>query len=454
MKRRDGLEGRSFAACTASHGANSKGRRARNRWRVFGIVALAAVAASVAASIFSVSASPAADRTTVRIAFYGLQKNAMDYVVKNFNRANPNINAKPVYYTSSQELFAAYPAQIAAGNAPDILMTIVGNGTPLSVVPLVKAKKLAPITGSWNNNKLSIPSVRKLNTIGGKVYAYTPGVSTAAWAANTGLLSKLGVKVPSTFADVLNVCRKAKAAGRAGLLAPGADQQSMWILASGAAPGVFAKHPNWLADRKKNKTTFASTPEWRVGFQRIADMNRAGCFQAGAAGTSFTNMLAMFANGQGAFAAGQDGQLAGISTLNPKLQWKLFPPPQAKASDPSVSLTPTFSLSVNAKSKVKKQALTFIDFFSQPKQSAPFNKLAVNISATDFNKGTIPPLWSRFRSQIKQGKTIINPVLSWWNPLVLQVASANASGLLTGQKTPDDILKAMDVAWNKGPNAS
>ena len=36
---------------------------------------------------------------------------------------------------------------------------------------------------------------------------------------------------------------------------------------------------------------------------------------------------------------------------------------------------------------------------------------------------------------------------SWTNPQVYQALGSGVTGLLTGQKTVDDVLKDMDAAW-------
>ena len=47
-------------------------------------------------------------------------------------------------------------------------------------------------------------------------------------------------------------------------------------------------------------------------------------------------------------------------------------------------------------------------------------------------------------------KYVINPQADWWNASVTLALQNNEVGLITGQRTVDDILKAMDaLAWWK-----
>jgi hypothetical protein len=49
-------------------------------------------------------------------------------------------------------------------------------------------------------------------------------------------------------------------------------------------------------------------------------------------------------------------------------------------------------------------------------------------------------------------KYVINPYVSWWNARALLAMQENQIGLITGQRSIDDVLKAMDAAWQLGPS--
>jgi raffinose/stachyose/melibiose transport system substrate-binding protein len=53
---------------------------------------------------------------------------------------------------------------------------------------------------------------------------------------------------------------------------------------------------------------------------------------------------------------------------------------------------------------------------------------------------------------LKGHEWVPEPDLTWWNPDVLVALETDAIGLVTGQETIDDILKAMDAAWKQGPS--
>ena len=118
---------------------------------------------------------------------------------------------------------------------------------------------------------------------------------------NDTMFKQLGLKVPETFSQLLDVCRKAKAAGTAAVVLAGGGTTNTSNLIDGlVVPMVYGKDKKWTGKLKAGKVTFSGTSGWRRGLQRFVDMNEAGCFQPGAAGvTSGAAQALLFAQGQG-----------------------------------------------------------------------------------------------------------------------------------------------------------
>jgi hypothetical protein len=52
-------------------------------------------------------------------------------------------------------------------------------------------------------------------------------------------------------------------------------------------------------------------------------------------------------------------------------------------------------------------------------------------------------------SVLKQRKYVANPIFGWWNPGVAAFLRENQIGLITGQRSVDDVLRGMDAAWKE-----
>jgi ABC-type glycerol-3-phosphate transport system substrate-binding protein len=155
-----------------------------------------------------------------------LQQATWDVMIPNFERAYPAIKIKVSYAASSAELYQLETTELAAGNAPDVLPTIPGAGTPISVVTLARAGQLAPMVDKpWT--KRSVPLVTSLDKYGRALYSFTPTLGVFGMFTNDDLFGRLGLEIPQTFPQLLDLCRKAQAVGAVAYMLPGATQGSM-----------------------------------------------------------------------------------------------------------------------------------------------------------------------------------------------------------------------------------
>jgi hypothetical protein len=53
---------------------------------------------------------------------------------------------------------------------------------------------------------------------------------------------------------------------------------------------------------------------------------------------------------------------------------------------------------------------------------------------------------------VKNGAYVVSPVETWWNKDVVDQMQRDQIGLITGQRSVDDVLKGMDTAWKHGPD--
>ena len=111
-------------------------------------------------------------------------------------------------------------------------------------------------------------------------------------------------------------------------------------------------------------------------------------------------------------------------------------------------------MSVNAHSSAQNQAAaqTFVDFIARPKQNALFAQTDGRLDPVRVPEGADPGLHVRASRRCSRStSTSINPTQSWWNANVLLALQQNEIGLITGQRSIDDVLNAMDAAWKQGP---
>src|SRR6266542_2191722 len=300
-------------------------RKATHRKTAFAASLITAAALSVGMAAAGATGAKRADQITLSMVTLANQQTAWQVLIPNFERVYPNIKVNISYAANNTQLYQLETTQLAAGNAPDILAATPGQGTPNAVSTLAKAGYLAPMIGKPWAKRLVAP-VTSRDKVGKALYAYTPGIGLYGVFTNDTLFKKLGLKVPQTFKQVLDVCAKAKAAGVTAWLFGGSDQSGPLVLTMDiAVADVYAKDPHWKAEREAGKVTFAGTQGWRQSLQQFIDMNNAGCFQAGVAGTANTAALSLFAQGQGLMWFGVSGQKGALDAGNPSFTYSIRP---------------------------------------------------------------------------------------------------------------------------------
>jgi hypothetical protein len=89
---------------------------------------------------------------------------------------------------------------------------------------------------------------------------------------------------------------------------------------------------------------------------------------------------------------------------------------------------------------------------ARPKQNALFARIQGGMTQDQFRKRDLPRFMSSDASAVKSHAYLISPVETWWNAAVTVQLQQTQIGLITGQRSVDDVLKGMDAAWKQGPD--
>jgi raffinose/stachyose/melibiose transport system substrate-binding protein len=297
--------------------------------------------------------------------------------------------------------------------------------------------------------------VTSLAKQGPVLFAFEPEVGMEGMFTNNDLFRKLGFKVPQTFSQFLDLCRKARTAGTVAFMLAGASPPTMaYLLTDLAVPTVYAKDKLWAQKLRGGKVSFDGSSGWHKALQELLDMNNANCFEPGVTGTTTAGAQAQFAQGQGLMIPGLTSQMGQIAADSPQFTLSAHPfpgggePTQTRAF---LNLDPAVSVNAHASLQNQAAARSFIDFVARPKQNALFAQVQGGLTQYQFLKEQLPTFLLDYASVFKERKYVVNPISGWWNPNVFLTLEQDGVGLLTGQLSVDDVLSAMDAAWKKGP---
>lgn len=376
----------------------------------------------------------------------GTGENPIMPVVRAFERANPNATVKVSQYPIDQ-----YPqilrTQLRSGTGPDLFYGSTGTGAPDSIIPLAKAGFVADLSGSsWTSN---IPdSVKPLVQYNGKTYMLPLEYSGNGVVYNVDNFKKFGVDIPQTFSDLVNDCKAIASKGGVPIaLAGGVPQNPSMVAMLLSNSLVYSKIPDWTQQREAGKTTFAKTPEWKAVVDHFKQLNSAGCFQKGAAAAGFPQLTQLLGSGKASMVGAPIASIKTVTDSGAKVNMSAFAMPGDSASDTRLTASPNYAMGAAAQSKNLDAAKKFLDFFSQPAQANTWAEGRGDVSLKQAADGNLPPTFSNVKPYFTDQKALPFPPLTW-HPGVQETMGKELTGLITGQVNDEQVLQAMDQAWD------
>jgi raffinose/stachyose/melibiose transport system substrate-binding protein len=391
------------------------------------------------------------DSVTLTMLYDSTTQAAWSVLIPNFERVYPGIDVQ-VNYGSVAAVMQAETTELAAGSAPSLLDVYPGCGNTIAVCVLAKAGHLAPmVKAPWV--KRSIPLVTSFDKYGPSLVVFSPQVAPFGMFTNDALFRKLGLQIPQTFSQLLDVCQKAKAAGVVALDWNGANAVDISLLLQDLAVAtVYGKDKHWTAEQKAGSVTFAGSAGWHQALQELVDMNASGCFEPGVSGAN--NAGALFAQGQSLMIATLSSTAGQINSSSPGFTYSFRALPGGTRPGQTttlINLNGSLAVNVHTSAATQAAAQAFVSFVARPKQDALYAELTGGLTQYQFLKGQLPSFMGPLDPALAAGQYVIAPNRSWWNPDVQAALQQNGAGLLTGQTTVDGVLAAMDAAWKEGP---
>jgi raffinose/stachyose/melibiose transport system substrate-binding protein len=398
------------------------------------------------------AASSGSGKVALKGLFASSQKPAMDAMIKGFEAKNPLIDIKETYVPSSS-ITELLPTQIRAGNMPDLVQLGSGKGRPDSVLTLAPSGTLLDLSNEpWKGNLL--PALQPALQFENKLYGYPTQIFFYGAVYNTELFSQLKLTVPTTFADVLTMCKTIAAAGKIPF------SQSFVEPGDGAGIGqqrmhqyVYSPQPDWSDQRTAGKVTFANTPGWKKTFESILQMKDAKCFGRGAEGATAAQQFEKVARGQAVMSILASSQVGSITSINKDIKLGFFEVP-ADQADQTVAPYSESVLGVSAKTKHPEQAKKFLAYMADTANAAEFAKLTGGSSTTDVANGVMPDFMQDMVPLVKAGKIQETANSFWPAPSLRTEMGEGIQGLLIGKRKVDDLLASMDAIWDKAIKSS
>lgn len=371
-------------------------------------------------------------------------------LAKDYEAAHPGVTIK-LNKINAEAVNSTLTTQMQAGNGPDVMALTGGSGQAATVGQFAKANLLLPLTDSSFTS--DIPEAERAGyEFNGKLYGVPSSTSVAGIVYNDELAKKSGITIDpsSTLEDVLAACKTARSKGQTVFGLAGSIPVNTGIMTIEIATStVYGEDPDWNKKRADGKTTFADTQGWHDALQTVIDLNKGGCFQDGAAGAGFDALTNGATSGKlyGFFApSGAVKSIQDASGGHVKLIALPFPAPQG--TDTYATVTSDLGLAGNAKTESPKLVTDFLKFAVTPAEATKYAEAAGTIPiGADVASSDLLPQYQPIGQMLTDDKVRPFAVDEWPNGQVYDALGTGVTGLLTGQKKIDDVLKAMDAAW-------
>ena len=338
------------------------------------------LAFAAAATIGAMTAASAAD---LRINFDDLnpdKKAAFDAIVEDFKAANPDINV--ITNVQDREAYKTAIRTFLTADAPDVASWYAGN----RMRPFVDAGLFADISDVWSDNgfdqtlSATMPSL----TVDGKQYGVPYTYYQWGVYYREDIFNELGLEVPETFDELLDVSAKLKEAGKVPFTL---GTKALWPAAGwfdylNLRTNGYEFHNQLTAGEIKY-----TDDRVREVFENWRKLVEPGYFVENHASMSWQDALALFNNGEAAmYVMGNFAVNAMRESGLTDEQIGFIPFPTINPDVPRAEEAPTDTFHIPANAQNKEDAKRFLAFIASPEVQTKWNEmigqLPVNSNAT------------------------------------------------------------------------
>ncbi|HEV2784547.1 MAG TPA: extracellular solute-binding protein [Actinophytocola sp.] len=376
-----------------------------------------------------------------------------DAAIKRVTDKHPEIKVNKLVAPTQDR--TAYAKQLLASNQlPDVLVAVSPAGFAESGALY-----------EWKQEELGEFLYPRNGAIGGKVYQLPANTQTIPVVYyNKKLFQQAGVTAPpKTYAELLDVAAKLKAAGITPFVIGGGKTTHDALgptFAGILATEVYAKNPKWMADRRQGKVKFTD-PEFTRAAQKLADLSAKGYIDKGMLSQDYAATQNAFLTGKGAMYAMGNWFAAAADDPKTKPDFEIgqfFWP-----SDDGKQVVSAFTgggLLVNAKAKNLEAAKKFALAYQLDKTNLDTSCKADGLIPAIKNyspPSDVGPVYREGFDMLRQAEAAnaVVPAFGFEagdDGMLVGVPEkwdAGMADLVTGQKSPTDVAAFLDTEWEK-----
>ncbi len=290
-----------------------------------------------------------------------------------FTKAHPGITVKFEAFPNEQ-----YPTilstALAGGKGADVLHTRAYGG----LEQLARAGYVRPLNDAVPE-LAGFPAAALASTslrADKRVYSVPFASQTLGLFINRDVFARAGVTPPTTWEEMLALCRALKARGVTPL-ANGTQSPFMTEMLTSTVTNPFLGEV-FIADIRAGRATFED-PRYIAALGRLLELREF--MPQGFSGVDYPTMQQLFVSGRAAMFLGGSFEIANFRKQNPRINMDFIAPPAPEAGAPRpVSLFYDGGYAINAKSANDADAVTLLRYMAGKPFGDRFTQLLGNLS--------------------------------------------------------------------------
>lgn len=381
------------------------------------------------------------------VAFDATFKDSIEPTVAEFEKRYPDATVNVDYVGA--DLLATVSTQAQAGTLPDVFLSVPGpaGGPAFSVGVLGSQGYLADLTDtSW---AAEIPDNLKGSvSVDDKVLAYPGALQGLGTIYNTTLLDSLGLEIPATWDDLIQLCSDAEDKGVYALAngqgGDGSTGQMPYIDLIGSVG--FGPDQGLLEDTRDGSLDFADSP-WKETFAKYKELADAGCFGEGSVGRDRSQALGELAAGKALAMVDVGAQIGALAEQAPDSEFTQIPLPAN--DDVYFSAAPGYVIAVSANAKNPSAARAFLDVLAEPEFINSYVTAFAGVPVIPNDEFEAPSSLTTLVEAVASGK-VTNYADLGISGAVNTLAQQEAQKLVLGDHSVDQVMEALQSEYDAG----
>jgi len=383
---------------------------------------------------------------------YGIDQ--YEKAAKEFAEQHPGLE---VSVSGDPRVWEKIRPRMVAGNPPDLMFPGWGMdhwalAEEGQIFQLDAALDSAPYSGDGKWRDAFDPKVLKLGQKDGKTYMLPYYVMVYGWWYDPGVFERNGWTPPTTYAELLDLGERIKAAGIAPITFQGQYPYYMiegmllpWCQSIGGFEALQAAQ-NLEPGAWKSEAMLASA-------RMIDELNKKGFFQNGAVGLSHTEAQTQFLNGKAAMipcGTWLESEMKEVMPKGAALRFMPIPYVEGGKGDPTFTIIGIEPWMVPTEAKNPNAAIALFKYMTSPEKAKEFVEVKGTLMAVKGAEDAKMP-----RTLEEPARAFANAKSIWanqyrhWYPAFHKEVEGALSSLLNRQLTPEQFVDRCEAAAEK-----